>query len=169
MQTRSARTTDCRSASTGSFGKRCRKIFRIARRTPGPLAIAVQHHKNEDQIPDEYVALWDGLRSNTSLVQIENAANWTMASKRMETQARFGDLLIALGGRKACCSSPICTTTPENRSSRWIFRFALRTLERGGSSRTDSRATNESALSDHQRQFARLDQPHLFPFTAEHC
>ena len=32
------------------------------------------------------------------LVKIENAAHWNMASKRMEAQARFGDILVALGG-----------------------------------------------------------------------
>ena len=26
---------------------------------PGPLAVAVQHHKTEDQIPNDYVELWD--------------------------------------------------------------------------------------------------------------
>ena len=36
----------------------------------GPLAIAVQHHKSEDQIPHEYVDLWDELR-RSPLVQIE--------------------------------------------------------------------------------------------------
>lgn len=64
----------------------------------GPLAVAVQHQKSEDQVPVEFEGLWDELRSNTSLVQIENAAAWNMNSKRMEAQARFGDVLIALGG-----------------------------------------------------------------------
>lgn len=64
---------------------------------PGPLVIAVQHHKTEDQIPETYVELWDGLRASP-LVKIENAAHWNMASKRMEAQARFGDILVALGG-----------------------------------------------------------------------
>lgn len=62
-----------------------------------PLAIAVQHHKNEEQIPKQFEELWDGLR-NSDLIQIENAAHWNMASKRMEVQARWGDILIALGG-----------------------------------------------------------------------
>lgn len=64
----------------------------------GPLAVAVQHHKSEDKIPAEFEGLWDELRGNTSLVQIENAAHWNMNSKRMEAQARFGDVLVALGG-----------------------------------------------------------------------
>ena len=64
---------------------------------PGSLAVAVQHHKNEDQIPPEYIALWDELRASP-LVKIENAAHWNMNSKRMEAQARFGDILVALGG-----------------------------------------------------------------------
>lgn len=62
-----------------------------------PLAVAVQHHKNEDQIPAEYAELWDGLRSS-ALVKLENAAQWNMNSKRMEAQARHGDILVTLGG-----------------------------------------------------------------------
>ena len=64
---------------------------------PNPLAVAVQHHKNEEQIPKEFEGLWDDLR-NSDLVQIESAAHWNMASKRMEAQARSGDILVALGG-----------------------------------------------------------------------
>ena len=29
---------------------------------------------------------------------MESAAHWNMASKRMEMQARYGDILVALGG-----------------------------------------------------------------------
>ena len=65
---------------------------------PGPMAIAVQHHKSEDQIPSEQVELWEEMRSNPSLVRIESAAYWDMAAKRMEAQARAGDILVALGG-----------------------------------------------------------------------
>lgn len=64
---------------------------------PCPLAIAVQHHKTEEQIPTQFHGLWDALR-NSDLVKIENAAHWNMGSKRMEVQARWGDILIALGG-----------------------------------------------------------------------
>jgi hypothetical protein len=64
---------------------------------PHPLAIAVQHHKNEEQIPKEREGLWGDLR-NSDLVQIESAAHWNMASKRMEAQARWGDILVAIGG-----------------------------------------------------------------------
>ena len=72
----------------------------LARRpsgAPNPLAIAVQHHKNEDQIPTEFEQLWDDLRAS-DLVHIENVSHWNMNSKRMEAQARWGDILIALGG-----------------------------------------------------------------------
>lgn len=62
-----------------------------------PFVVAVQHHKNEQQIPDEYQALWDELRG-TELVQIENVSHWNMNSKRMEAQARHGDILVAIGG-----------------------------------------------------------------------
>lgn len=72
----------------------------LARRpagAPNPLVIAVQHHKNEEQIPSQFEALWDKLRAS-DVVQIENAAHWNMNSKRMEVQARWGDILIVLGG-----------------------------------------------------------------------
>src|SRR4051794_35213348 len=62
-----------------------------------PLAIAVQHHKNEDQISPESVELWDNLRSSDR-VQIENVSHWNMSCKRLEAQARWGDILIAIGG-----------------------------------------------------------------------
>jgi hypothetical protein len=64
---------------------------------PEPLAIAVQHHKTEEQIPAEHEAMWDGLR-HSSAVRIDNAAHWNMNSKRMEMQARSGDILITIGG-----------------------------------------------------------------------
>ena len=57
----------------------------------------MQHHKTEDQVPEAHLALWDELRSSPQ-VKIENAAHWNMASKRMEAQSRFGDILVALGG-----------------------------------------------------------------------
>lgn len=64
---------------------------------PNPFVVAVKHHKNEDQVPEQFAALWGALRVS-SLIQIENAAHWNMNSKRMEAQARHGDILIALGG-----------------------------------------------------------------------
>ena len=64
---------------------------------PSPLAIAVQHHKTEEQIPPEFEELWDDLRASKH-VQIENVSHWNMNSKRMEAQARWGDILIGVGG-----------------------------------------------------------------------
>jgi hypothetical protein len=90
----------------------------LARRpagAPNPLALAVQHHKNEEQIPAAFEALWENLR-NSDLVQIENAAHWNMASKRMEAQARWGDFCCRSAAAKACCSWPISITT---RASPW--------------------------------------------------
>lgn len=105
---------------------------------PGPMAIAVQHHKSEDQIPAEFVDLWDDLRGNLALVQIENAAHWNMASKRMEAQARSGDILIALGGTEGVLflanlyhdggkpivplNLPLC---PETTGARRLYSFGL--------------------------------------------
>lgn len=62
-----------------------------------PLVVAVKHHKNEEQIAEPQASLWRSLR-NTHLVQIESAAHWDMNAKRMEAQARHGDVLITLGG-----------------------------------------------------------------------
>lgn len=61
----------------------------LARRPSGalnPLAVAVQHHKTEAQIPSEFEGLWDEMRGS-DLVQIENVSHWNMNSKRMEAQA----------------------------------------------------------------------------------
>ncbi len=64
---------------------------------PTPLAIAVKHHKNDEQIPEEFVQLWDEF-SATDSVRVDSAAHWNMNSKRMEVQARHGDILITVGG-----------------------------------------------------------------------
>ena len=64
---------------------------------PIPLAVAVQHHKTEEQIPAQFEELWDDLRAS-DLVQIENVSHWNMNSKRMEAQAKWGDALIGVGG-----------------------------------------------------------------------
>jgi hypothetical protein len=64
---------------------------------PSPLAVAVKHHKNDAQIPAEYAYLWDKF-SQTDNVCIDSAAHWNMNSKRMELQARHGDILITIGG-----------------------------------------------------------------------
>lgn len=105
---------------------------------PGPMAIAIQHHKSEDQVPAEFVELWDDLRGNLALVQIENAAHWNMASKRMEAQARSGDILVALGGGEGVfflanlyhgagkpivpLNLPLC---PEDTGARRLYNFGL--------------------------------------------
>lgn len=62
-----------------------------------PFAIGVQHHKTERQIPERFAEMWDTLRTSDA-VQIENVSHWNMGSKRMEVQARWGDMLIVLGG-----------------------------------------------------------------------
>lgn len=72
----------------------------LARRpadAPGPLAIAVKHHKNEGQIPETFRPVWDAMRMSPQ-VEIRSAAHWNMASKRMEVQAQHGDIMIAVGG-----------------------------------------------------------------------
>lgn len=64
---------------------------------PGTMVVAVQHHKTEDQVPPQHAEIWDDLCAGP-LVRIENAAHWNMASKRMEAQARYGDVLLTVGG-----------------------------------------------------------------------
>ena len=39
-----------------------------------------------------------GMTCAVRLVQIENVSHWNMNSKRMEAQARWGDILLAIGG-----------------------------------------------------------------------
>jgi hypothetical protein len=104
---------------------------------PGPLAVAVQHHKTEDQIPEGYVDIWDELRAS-QLLKIESAAHWNMNSKRMEAQARFGDVLIALGGAEGVlylanlyhdAGKPIVPLNlalcPETTGARRLYNFGL--------------------------------------------
>ena len=108
-----------------------------------PLVIAVQHHKNESQIPAQFEVLWDNMRVS-DLVQIENAAHWNMNSKRMETQARWGDILITLGGSEGVLflanvyhdagkpvvplNAPIC---PPDGGARRLFNFGLSSSQAG--------------------------------------
>jgi TIR- and PNP-associating SLOG family len=104
---------------------------------PGSFTVAVQHHKNEDQIPPEYIDLWDELRASP-LVKIENAAHWNMNSKRMEAQALFGDILVTLGGTEGVLylanlyhdagkpivplNLPLC---PDTTGARRLYNFGL--------------------------------------------
>lgn len=104
---------------------------------PGSLAVAVQHHKSEDQIPAEHARLWDELRASP-LVKVENAAHWNMNSKRMEAQSRFGEILVVLGGTEGVLylanlyhdagkpivplNLPLC---PEMTGARRLYHFGL--------------------------------------------
>lgn len=127
---------------------------------PGTLAIAVQHYKSENQIPSAYVELWDKLRSGPH-VAIENAAHWNMASKRMEAQARAGDILITLGGTEGVLylanlyhaagkpviplDLPLC---PETTGSRRLYAFGL----------TSSQTTRLFRTAGDQDAHARLNR-----------
>jgi hypothetical protein len=104
---------------------------------PGSLAVAVQHHKSEEQIPVKFAGLWDELRASP-LVKIENAAHWNMNSKRMEAQSRFGDILVVLGGTEGVLylanlyhdagkpivplNLPLC---PDTTGARRLYHFGL--------------------------------------------
>lgn len=104
---------------------------------PGPFIVAVQHHKTEEQIPGEYVDLWDQLR-DSQLIKIESAAHWNMNSKRMEAQARFGDVLVSLGGDEGVlylanlyhdAGKPVVPLNlalcAENKGARRLYNFGL--------------------------------------------
>ncbi len=106
-------------------------------KAPDPLAIAVQHHKSEDQVPTEFEAVWDGLRASDR-VQIENVSHWNMNSKRMEAQARCGDILITLGGSEGVlflanlyhdAGKPVVplnfAVTPPDTGARRLFTLGL--------------------------------------------
>lgn len=121
----------------------------------GPWAIAVQHHKSEHQVPPEHEALWDRLRASP-LVRIENAAYWNMASKRMEAQAKAGDILVTLGGTEGVeflaniyhdAGKPVIPLdlpiTDEHVGSRKLFAYGL------ASSRTERLFRTSDDLGAH--------------------
>lgn len=104
---------------------------------PHPFAVAVQHHKNEEQIPSQFAELWEELRTS-DLVQIENVSQWNMNSKRMEAQARWGDILIVLGGSEGVlflanlyhdAGKPViplnAAIAPVDSGARRLFTFGL--------------------------------------------
>ena len=104
---------------------------------PNPLIVAVKHHKNEEQIPELYQLLWDKFRGS-DLVKIESAAHWNMNSKRMEVQARSGDILIAIGGGEGVlflanlyhdAGKPVVPLNfklcPPNTGAQRIYEYAL--------------------------------------------
>ncbi|MBP1874051.1 hypothetical protein J2Z19_003775 [Ensifer adhaerens] len=104
---------------------------------PGIMAVAVQHHKSEGQIPPQYREMWDGLRRSDK-VKIDNASFWNMASKRMEAQAYWGDILIPIGGEEgalfltnlyASNGKPVVpvniAVTPQGTGARRVFEFGL--------------------------------------------
>jgi hypothetical protein len=104
---------------------------------PGSFIVAVKHHKTEEQIPEEYVDLWDQLR-DSQLIKIESAAHWNMNSKRMEAQARFGDVLVTLGGDEGVlylanlyhdAGKPVVplnlSLCAENKGARRLYAFGL--------------------------------------------
>ena len=108
-----------------------------------PLIVAVQHHKSEDQIPEQFAALWDGLKGS-AVVSIENASHWNMASKRMELQAVRGDILITLGG----CEGVLFLANLYSQSGKPVIPLNFKLSPEGkGSRRLFSRAM-ERASSD---------------------
>lgn len=103
----------------------------------GHLAVAVQHHKTEKQIPEQFRQMWQRLRGSEH-IRIDNASFWNMASKRMEAQAYWGDILIALGGDEGVlfltnlyheAGKPVVPIglpiTAETAGARKVFSFGL--------------------------------------------
>ena len=120
-----------------------------------PFAIAVQHHKSEDQVPTEMHELWDELRGS-GLVEIENASHWNMNSKRMELQAKWGDILIALGGSEGVIYLanqyheagkhvvPLnAALTPSDQGARKLFCIGLTRDKAGQLLRTKSKTPHQ--------------------------
>lgn len=91
---------------------------------PLPLAVAVQHHKTENQIPEKFAALWDNFKGS-SLISIDNASHWDMASKRMEIQAARGDILITLGG----CEGVLYLANLYNQAGKPVVPLAFKLCE----------------------------------------
>jgi len=121
---------------------------------PNPLVIAVQHHKSEDQIPRDKYDLWDGLRG-TDLIEIENASHWNMNSKRMELQAKWGDILIAIGGGEGVTYLanlyhdagkhvvPLsAAVTPSGQGARKLFEIGLTSNKASQLLRTESKTAH---------------------------
>lgn len=119
-----------------------------------PAAIAVQHHKSEHQIPEDMAALWDALRLSPE-VEIENVSHWNMNAKRMEAQARWGDILITLGGGEGVlflanlyhdAGKPVIPLDfqicGEHDGSRRLFRLGLSSQESSRLFKTRTRSTH---------------------------
>jgi len=101
-----------------------------------PAAIAVTHHKTEEQVPADRAALWDWLGAS-AFVHTESAAQWSMNARRMDRQAAFGDILVTLGGDEGVlhlanryheAGKPVVpldlAITPPHRGSRKLFEQA---------------------------------------------
>ena len=155
-----------------------------------PLVIAVQHHKNEEQIPEQFLPLWDEMRKS-DLVKIESAAHWNMASKRMEMQAHWGDILITVGGSEGVLflanlyhdagkpviplNLPLCSS---DTGSRRLFDFGLSSTHTQRLFRVDDEGTDahtwlnrinfrsRDTLQDKSKQIIglleALERPHAF-------
>jgi len=116
-----------------------------------PLAVAVLHHKTEQQITTEFSALWEEMRDSDA-ISIENVSHWNMNSKRMEAQAREGDILITLGGSEGVLylanlyhevGKPVIplnfALTEENEGSCAFLTWLLRAHNRAASSALQAR------------------------------
>jgi hypothetical protein len=146
-----------------------KNLHRRPEGTPGPLILAVKHHKNEDQIPEEHIDTWDDYRGS-SHVRIESAAHWNMASKRMEIQARSGDVLITVGGGEGVLflaniyhdagkpviplNYQICSPTT---GSRKIFEYALASAHSDRLFKTEDGRTSHEWIN--QLDFATRKPP----------
>ncbi len=130
------------------------------RRDPRPLIVAVQHHKNKEQIPTDKCPIWDELNDVEDLVYIENAGHWNMASKRMDIQAAQGDVLIVLGGDEGVlylanlyrdAGKPVIPLNfpivPPDKGARRLFDLALMRTQTDKFFQLPDRGTEHAAIN----------------------
>jgi TIR- and PNP-associating SLOG family len=124
------------------------------------LIIAVQHHKNEEQVPQQFREMWETLKQNPGLLIIENAGHWDMNSKRLELQAAHGDVLITYGGGEGVlhlanlyheAGKPVIPLnlplTPENKGSLKLWERALSSEETGRFFQAQGQVNSHSLLN----------------------
>jgi hypothetical protein len=143
-----------------TIDKNVRRRPAAAAQSGQPVVVAVQHYKNEAQVPDEYRAVWEALKETEGLLVIENAGRWNMNSKRMDIQAAHGDVLITLGGDEGVlylanlyhdAGKPVIPLnfpiTAENRGSLRLWDRALTSSETNRFFRTADGSSSHNLIN----------------------
>jgi len=118
-----------------------------------PLVVAVQHHKNELQIPPEQLDLWRYFKDAPNMMRLESAHRWNMNSKRMDIQAKHGDILITLGGDEGV----LYLADLYNEAGRPVIPLNANLTARD---RGSLRLWDMAIPADETRRFFRVDAPH---------